>query len=108
MPQSLSLPAAPSHVAAQQQAPAPCKPGSSTTTTATAMAPNTRRTGREEADEDEELLCVICLDRWRDTLLVHGDEGYMCVCGMCCGQLGIGGPCPICRQPIEQNVTLAD
>ena len=45
--------------------------------------------------------CSVCMEASIDTVLVHGDNGHMCVCHTCSRMLTI---CPICRKPIEKAV----
>ena len=47
-------------------------------------------------------VCIICMERPRDALLLHaGDEGHTCTCFRCAQQLvDASMTCPICRQPI--------
>ena len=45
--------------------------------------------------------CVVCMEEQADTILVHGENGHMCVCNACSKRLTT---CPICRKPVEKPV----
>jgi hypothetical protein len=45
--------------------------------------------------------CVVCMENQIDTVLIHGDNGHMCVCNTCARLLK---DCPICRKPVEKAV----
>jgi hypothetical protein len=61
----------------------------------------------EQAKEDDEKLCSICLDANKNMLLLHvtETEGHLCCCEPCANELiADGAPCPICRQNIKQAI----
>ncbi|EKX40991.1 hypothetical protein GUITHDRAFT_142384 [Guillardia theta CCMP2712] len=56
------------------------------------------------SDDIDEELCVVCLDRPRNVIIVHGNEEktlHKVTCSQCTQRIReAGGPCPMCRQPI--------
>ena len=54
-------------------------------------------------DEDDDRLCVVCLSEPRAVGLLHGTSMHVCACPACAARLQ-GGPCPICRAPVERVV----
>ena len=56
----------------------------------------------------DDMCCVICLTGPRDVGLLHGETVHKCVCKECSGLLGVGKPCPLCRQLVERILRLYD
>jgi len=48
------------------------------------------------------LLCVVCLSRPREVVLLNC--GHICVCGDCAAALPLPKLCPICRQSISRII----
>ncbi|CBH13495.1 hypothetical protein, conserved [Trypanosoma brucei gambiense DAL972] len=59
----------------------------------------------ENAEDDDDKLCVVCLTNERDTMLLPCR--HMCLCYECASMLRIqrNNACPICRVPIERLMT---
>jgi hypothetical protein len=58
--------------------------------------------GPSAASQDEEALCVLCLDAPKDHIIIPC--GHQCVCGACAEKLKRvkrNPACPICREPIN-------
>jgi hypothetical protein len=53
--------------------------------------------------DDDDRLCVVCLSEPRAVGLLHGTSMHVCACPACAARLQ-GGPCPICRAPVERLV----
>lgn len=61
---------------------------------------------RAELEEDEHL-CVVCMDNPREILFVPC--GHLVACIACCEQvLKKSNLCPICRDPVQQTVRVAE
>jgi hypothetical protein len=56
--------------------------------------------------DDDDLLCVVCLDAYREKGLVHCGDMHLCLCSGCAGPFGCGSQCPMCRQTVEAVVLL--
>uniref|UniRef100_A0A7S0HJB5 IPT/TIG domain-containing protein n=1 Tax=Hanusia phi TaxID=3032 RepID=A0A7S0HJB5_9CRYP len=58
----------------------------------------------DDDDEANDELCIVCLDRPRDVIIVHGNEEktlHKVTCSECTQRIReAGGTCPMCRQPI--------
>jgi hypothetical protein len=60
----------------------------------------------DDAYDDDELLCVVCLDGYREVGLVHKGDMHLCLCSGCAGLFGCGSECPMCRQTVEAVVPI--
>jgi hypothetical protein len=58
----------------------------------------------EAADER----CVVCRVAARTVGLVHGDEMCLCLCSGCaaCRAFGSGSVCPLCGQPVQEQLEM--
>jgi hypothetical protein len=56
--------------------------------------------------ESADARCVVCRVAARKVGLVHGDEMCLCLCSGCaaCGAYGSGGACPLCGQPVQEQL----
>jgi hypothetical protein len=71
-------------------------------TTAAGTLPASDVTSADAADDDDEGLCVCCLDAPSSVLFLHGALGHLSMCGACLAGYDwrIGG-CPVCREPVK-------
>ena len=46
----------------------------------------------------DDAVCIICLDCPVTIGVLHGDTVHRCLCLKCSRVLGVGQPCPVCRQ----------
>jgi len=59
----------------------------------------------EDNDGSDEHLCVVCLERERDEVLVPC--GHMVLCHGCCADImASSNECPICREEIVDHCTI--
>ena len=68
-----------------------------------AVASPRNRDSAAGEDDDDDRLCVVCLSEPRAAGLLHGTSMHVCACPACAARLQ-GGPCPICRAPVERVV----
>ena len=61
------------------------------------------RRREEEANNETENTCIVCLANPREIVLL--DCGHLCLCADCVTQLPEPMLCPICRQSVERYVT---
>ncbi|KAF6263865.1 hypothetical protein COO60DRAFT_1457873 [Scenedesmus sp. NREL 46B-D3] len=63
----------------------------------------------EEAEQDDEQLCVVCWAGLRSVAMVHGGTAHLCLCAGCVQlyDYAVKG-CPICRQPVQQTLKDAE
>lgn len=47
-------------------------------------------------------LCMVCLEKTRNTSLVHGVDAHMVCCNECAAKVTT---CPVCRKDVERRVT---
>mmetsp|Transcript_36162 Transcript_36162/g.94790 ORF Transcript_36162/g.94790 Transcript_36162/m.94790 type:complete len:755 (-) Transcript_36162:57-2321(-) len=53
-------------------------------------------------DDDDDTLCVVCLENPKTALLQHGADGHLCCCLACAKLLKARqDDCPMCRKPID-------
>lgn len=62
------------------------------------------------AMEQEERLCVICLDALRTHAVVHAhsDDSHLCLCEECSRMIDRSDGCPVCRQVLSRIVRSYD
>ncbi len=58
------------------------------------------------ASKDSAGCCVICLDTPARYGALHGDSLHNCLCLGCSKALGVGGPCPVCRRPVQAFIAV--
>jgi hypothetical protein len=64
-----------------------------------------RHEGRPGPPDGSIAECVICLERPKDAMIVHGGTGHVCCCTTCAQELvRTGANCPICLAPIERVI----
>jgi hypothetical protein len=44
--------------------------------------------------------CIICLSNAKEAGFLHRDTVHRCVCRECAAHVRVGGPCPLCREPV--------
>lgn len=59
-------------------------------------------------DDDDEKLCVVCLERERDVMLLPCNHAVLC--GKCKPAVlaKLGNTCPLCRQRVSKTVMHID
>ena len=57
---------------------------------------------KEEVEEDDDQLCIVCLEALRTHVLVPC--GHQCVCEGCSSTLVRTGTCPLCREPCQMAI----
>lgn len=113
-PRSLFAPRSPNHPPESQQAdasdPAASRLAPTRIDAAPVDSPSVAEvhvvTGPSEgAPEQEQGLCVLCLERTADTAVVPC--GHMCGCQDCMQQLQLVRPkCPLCRGPVQSTIRI--
>ena len=67
--------------------------------------PATTRVKEGEFEYDESKTCVICMDKKRNALFLHGKTSHLVCCLGCAKEVKKQGQCcPVCRKPIERVV----
>eukprot|EP01103_Thecamoeba_quadrilineata_P006006 TRINITY_DN15748_c0_g1_i1.p1 TRINITY_DN15748_c0_g1~~TRINITY_DN15748_c0_g1_i1.p1 ORF type:complete len:386 (-),score=16.52 TRINITY_DN15748_c0_g1_i1:66-1223(-) len=63
------------------------------------------KTVRSLDEDDDDKLCVVCLDGPKNAVFVHGDEGHQVCCLRCARDIKAkNSVCPMCRLPIDAVV----
>ena len=61
------------------------------------MAPATEKCKQVRAKEDDDKLCVVCMENPKNQILIPC--GHVCVCEACAKD--IGDACPLCRKEVK-------
>jgi hypothetical protein len=63
----------------------------------------------DDDSDDSDELCICCLEAPRSVMFMHGGSAHLCMCGGCASRYSWRSKgCPVCRQPLDDIVLLAE
>jgi hypothetical protein len=61
----------------------------------------------DDEQEEDDSLCICCLEAPRVVMFTHGNLAHLCMCGSCASRYDWrAAGCAVCRQPVDEVVSL--